>query len=79
MTGHNPIYAAKLGYQNVMVDKGTQGPTPAQTGIHGTGAVGQSPSGAYDDTVQALEKEQADNDRAGEQHTVQDPFALGHD
>ena len=79
-TGHNPIYAAKLGFQNVMVDarKHSQDGTPDMTGIHGTGAGHQSPSEAHDDTVRALEKEQANNDRGGEQHTVQDPWASGH-
>lgn len=73
-----PNLCSGIGYHNVMVDRGTQGPTPDQTGIHGMGAGQQSTSDAYQDTVQALEKEQARNDTAGEQHTVQDPWASGH-
>ena len=78
-TGHNPVFAAKLGYHNVMKDLGTQGGTPDQTGIHGMGAGLQTSAEAREDTVQALQTEQANGDLAGEQHTVQDPWASGHD
>jgi hypothetical protein len=76
--GDNPFSAFKLGVEDALVDKGTQGKDSFDAHIHAMGGPGESPEDAYAGAARMIIIGQDLGDVAGVLHVVQDSYASGH-